>query len=274
MIAQSSENEWPDKVNLFGLDVSVVDYERACEKIIEAAQQKQPAVISCHAAHAVVTFSGDKKLRDMANQFQMITPDGQPVRWAMNWLHRTKLRDRVYGPELMRRVCKAAAEQGVKIFLYGGASVEALDQLETKLVENHPGIDIAGKFSPPFRELTESERAEVLQQIAESGAQIVFIGLGCPKQDIFAFKNREDIQAVQMCVGAAFDFHAGAKKMAPRWMQATGTEWVFRLVQEPGRLWKRYLVTNSQFVWRVVKQTLLGKPKSQTKTAPELDEPA
>ena len=274
MIAQSSETQWPDKVNLFGLDVSVVDYDRACEKVIKAAQQKQPAVVSCHAAHAVVTFSGDKELRDMANQFQMITPDGQPVRWAMNWLHRTKLRDRVYGPELMRRVCSAAAKQGVKIFLYGGASVEALDQLETKLEENHPGIDIAGKFSPPFRELTDSERADVLRQIADSGTQIVFIGLGCPKQDIFAFKNRNEIQGVQMCVGAAFDFHAGAKKMAPRWMQATGTEWIFRLVQEPGRLWKRYLVTNSQFVWRVVKQTLFGKPKSQDKSVQGADEPA
>lgn len=252
---------WPDKVDLFGLQVSVVDYDRACQAVLDAAKRREQAVVSCHAAHAVVTFSGDDSLREMANQFQMITPDGQPVRWAMNWLHRTRLRDRVYGPELMRRICDQAADQGIRIFLYGGASQQALDRLIQRLEENHPGIQIVGSFSPPFRELEESERRDVIQQINSSEAQIVFIGLGCPKQDVFAFQNRSDVQAVQICVGAAFDFHAGTKKMAPRWMQKTGTEWLYRLCQEPRRLWKRYMVTNSQFLWRLCKQSLFGKRK-------------
>ena len=260
---------WPEKVNLFGLDVSVVDYEKATDAIIQSAKRNQSAVVSCHAAHAIVTFSGDKQLREMANQFQMITPDGQPVRWAMNWLHRARLKDRVYGPELMNRVCQRACDEQVKIFFYGGASEEVLDALENNVRENYPGLKIVGNYSPPFRELTESEKESVLKRIDDSEAQIVFIGLGCPKQDIFAFENRDRIRAVQVCVGAAFDFHAGTKKMAPRWMQRTGTEWLYRLCQEPGRLWKRYLVTNSQFIWRVTKQTFLGNKKNQSSVEPQ-----
>lgn len=254
----SNQDQWPKKVSVFGLQVSVVDYDRACDAIISQAKAKRAGIVSCHAAHAVVTFSGDDSLRGMANQFQMITPDGQPVRWAMNWLHKAKLNDRVYGPELMRRVCKACANEGVKVFLYGAASRELLAQLEEKLTGAFQGLNIVGSYSPPFRSLNEQEHDDLMKEIAESEAQIVFIGLGCPKQDIFAFENREEIKAIQICVGAAFDFHAGSKKMAPKWMQKTGTEWLFRLGQEPGRLWRRYLVTNTQFVWRLAKQTVFG----------------
>lgn len=263
MIVKDPTLCWPDKVDLFGLQVSKVNYDQACDAIVQAALLCQPSVVSCHAAHAIVTFSGNPELRDMANQFQMITPDGQPVRWAMNWLHRTGLKDRVYGPELMARICQRAAHEGLKIYLYGGASDEILTELQECLEAKHPGIRIVGSFSPPFRELTDKEMETVAQDIAATEAQIVFIGLGCPKQDVFAFQNRDRIPAVQICVGAAFDFHAGAKKMAPRWMQKTGMEWIYRLFQEPGRLWKRYLVTNSQFLWRLVKQSFRRRKKKQ-----------
>ena len=268
MIVKHPPTHWPEKVDLFGLHVSNVDYDRACDAIFSAANQNQSSVVSCHAAHAIVTFSGDSELCEMANQFEMITPDGQPVRWAMNWLHRTGLQDRVYGPELMKRICARAAAEGTKVYFYGGASDEVLEQLQDNLEKEHPGLQVVGSFSPPFRELTEQEMQTVCQKISDTEAQIVFIGLGCPKQDVFAFQNRDRIPAVQVCVGAAFDFHAGSKRMAPRWMQRTGTEWLFRLLQEPGRLWKRYLVTNSQFVWRLFKQTLRGKknPKAQNKS--------
>lgn len=255
----NGSSTWPQKVDLFGLQVSVVDYDSACDAIITQARENESAIVSCHAAHAVVTFSGDRLLKQMANEFQMITPDGQPVRWAMNWLHRTKLDDRVYGPELMKRVCERSANEGVKVFLYGGASDERLGLLIEKLKESFPGLNIVGSFSPPFRELTGEERTELHSQIADSEAQIVFIGLGCPKQDVFAYQNRQDIRAIQICVGAAFDFHAGIKSVAPAWMQRSGTEWLYRLVQEPRRLWKRYLVTNSQFIWRLAKQSVRGR---------------
>jgi len=257
--SQSENSSWPQKVDLFGLNVSVVDYDRACDAIISQAKENESAIVSCHAAHAVVTFSGDRQLKKMANEFQMIAPDGQPVRWAMNWLHRAKLDDRVYGPELMKRVCERSANESVKVFLYGGASKERLELLIDKLKEEFPALNIVGSFSPPFRELTDEERTGLHSQIADSKAQIVFIGLGCPKQDIFAYRNRQDIKAIQICVGAAFDFHAGIKSVAPAWMQRSGTEWLYRLVQEPRRLWKRYLVTNSQFLWRLAKQSVRGQ---------------
>ncbi len=157
-----------------------------------------------------------------------------------------RLRDRVYGPELTLRVCRAAAEQGVPVYLYGG-SPEDTRALQKRLCDQLPDLRIAGSESPPFRDLTEEENQAACERINRSGAKILLIGLGCPKQDYFAAKNADRVQAVQMCVGAAFDFHAGAKPMAPAWMQRNGLEWLFRLWCEPQRLWKRYLVTNTIF---------------------------
>src|SRR5262249_33817743 len=142
---------------------------------------------------------------------------------------------------------RAAAAQGVPIYLYGGNPV-VLEQLQANLRKQFPELLIAGAESPPFRVLTREEDESVVERINASGAQLVFIGLGCPKQDHFAHEHRDRIRAVQLCVGAAFDFLAGTKKTAPAWMQRHGLEWLYRLCQEPRRLWKRYLVTNSIFV--------------------------
>lgn len=242
---------WPARAEVIGVQVSVVDYDSAVACIIQAAQRGESGVISCHSVHAIVTASGDRSLRAMTNRFSMVTPDGQPVRWALNLLHGAKLRDRVYGPELTLRVCKAAAENGIPLYLYGG-SPQTLQSLEQRLCDRFPGLQIAGSESPPYRNLSEEENEAACERIRRSGARILLIGLGCPKQDFFAANNADRIQAIQMCVGAAFDFHAGAKPMAPAWMQRTGLEWVFRLYCEPRRLWKRYLVTNSVFCAKVL----------------------
>jgi exopolysaccharide biosynthesis WecB/TagA/CpsF family protein len=254
---------WPRRADVIGVQVSCVDYDTAVACIMDAARSEQYGVVSCQAVHAVVTASGDRSLREQVNRFSMVTPDGQPVRWVLNWLHGARLRDRVYGPELTMRVCRAAAEQGIPIYLYGG-SPQTLEALQQRLCDQLPGLKIAGSVSPPFRELTEAENQAACEAINTSGAKIVLIGLGCPKQDFFAAKNADRIQAVQMCVGAAFDFHAGSKPMAPAWMQRNGLEWLFRLWCEPRRLWKRYLLTNSifciklaasapQIIWRRLK---------------------
>jgi N-acetylglucosaminyldiphosphoundecaprenol N-acetyl-beta-D-mannosaminyltransferase len=250
---------WPPKVDVFGLEVSPTTYEEATETIIAAASWHSPAVVSCHAVHALVTFSGDRELREKANTFEMITPDGQPVRWALNLLHGTRLRDRVYGPQLTLRVCRAAAEAGVSIYLYGGTP-EVLQKLESNLCRQFPGLQIAGSESPPFRALTEEEDRAVVERINGSGAGIVFIGLGCPKQDLFAHDHRDRVNAVQICVGAAFDFHAGVKQTAPPWMQRLALEWLFRLCEEPRRLWRRYLVTNSIYLMKLA-ASLLNVPR-------------
>ena len=241
---------WPRKVNLFGVGVSPTTYDEAVDVITRAASQRQSAIVSCHAVHALVTFSGDASLRDKANSFDMITPDGQPLRWALNLLHRARLRDRVYGPELMQRLCARAARDGVAIYLYGGTE-SVLAELTANLSRKFPAMKIAGGESPPFRALTEQEDRAVVDRINDSGAGLVFIGLGCPKQDLFAFDHKDRLRAVQVCVGAAFDFHANVKPRAPVWMQRRGLEWVFRLASEPRRLWKRYLVTNSLFVGKL-----------------------
>jgi exopolysaccharide biosynthesis WecB/TagA/CpsF family protein len=229
--------------------------------ILAAAHQRQPAAVSLHAAHAIVTASDDPLLREKVNRFQMIAPDGQPVRWALNWLHGAKLKDRVYGPELTLRLCQAAAEQGVPIYLYG-SSPDVIVALSHNLTERYPGLIIAGAEAPPFRALSPEEDAEMVARINASGAGLVFIGLGCPKQDHFAADHMDRIQGVQVCVGAAFDFHAGNKRTAPAWMQRRGLEWLFRLWQEPRRLWKRYLVTNTLFLCKLGRQWLTGPKHS------------
>lgn len=258
---------WPRKHDMFGVQVSETTYDEAVEVILEAARRREHAVISLHAVHAVVTASCDPVLRKKVNTFQLVGPDGQPVRWALNWLHRTRLSERVCGPELTLRLCRRAAREGVSIFLYGG-SERVLAQLQSNLIANNPGLVVAGAVSPPFRALSAAEDRQFVQQINESGAGIVFVGLGCPKQDHFAYDHRDRIKAVQVCVGAAFDFHAGAKKIAPPWMQRRGLEWLYRLWQEPRRLWARYLVTNSVFLAKLAVALCRPRRRQRTTTLP------
>ena len=249
--ATPPELAWPRKADVLGVQVSITNYDEAVEAIVRAARLGHPATVSCHAVHAIVTCSSDPQLRAAVNSFQMITPDGQPVRWALNLLHRARLKKRVYGPELMMCLCRAAATEGLPVYLYGGSEDVAL-RLPECLRQQFPGLVIAGSESPPYRPITAEEAEAVDQRIRASGARLVFIGLGCPKQDQFAFEHHGHFPAVQICVGAAFDFLCGNKPMAPSWMQRFGLEWVFRLCQEPRRLWQRYLVTNTKFVLGVV----------------------
>ena len=218
--------------------------------MIAAARLGVSAVVSCHSVHAIVTASGDPQLRRIVQTFDMVTPDGQPVRWALNLLYGAKLKEPVTGRALTWAVCDLAAEEGVPIYLYG-STPEVIDALEGNLLRQFPGIKIAGAESPPFRPLSAAEDDELVRRINASGARIVFVGLGCPKQDTFAFEHRDRIAAVQVCVGAVFDFYAGHKNVAPAWMQRHGLEWLFRLIQEPRRLWRRYLTTNSIFLFKL-----------------------
>lgn len=241
---------WPEKLDVFGVGVAPTTYEEATNVIIDAAKRRERKLVSCYAVHALITFCENSQLAELSNHFDMVTPDGQPVRWALNLLHGTNLTERVYGPELMLHLCRRAADDGVPIYLYGG-SPEVADQLQQNLQQMLPDLQIAGWEAPPFRELTAEEDRQVIDRINSSGAGLVFIGLGCPKQDQFAHAHRNTINAVQVCVGAAFDFHAGAKSTAPAWMQQRGLEWLYRLIQEPQRLWRRYLATNSSYLVRL-----------------------
>jgi N-acetylglucosaminyldiphosphoundecaprenol N-acetyl-beta-D-mannosaminyltransferase len=242
--------EWPRKVDLFGVGVSVTDYAEATATILAAAHARLSGVVSCHAVHAIITASRDASLRAKVNSFDLITADGQPVRWALNLLHGTGLSERVYGPELMLRLCQGAAEEDIPIYLYGGSPAVAVE-LKKNLEVRFPKLRIVGSESPPFRPLRSDEESAAIERINRSGGRLVFIGLGCPKQDLFAYSHRNRIHAIQVCVGAAFDFHAGLTRMAPPWMQRHGLEWLFRLTQDPARLWRRYLITNSLFLMKL-----------------------
>lgn len=250
--------QWPGKHNLFGVQVSATTHEEAGELIIRAAQTRTPAIMTHMPVHGLILASRDKTLKERMNQFDIVAPDGHPVRWALNHFYRQSLHHRVDGPGHMLKLCRLAEESGVAIYLYG-SHPHVIEALKPNLTQKFPSLRIAGAESPPFRALTPDEDRAVIERINKSGAGILFLGLGCPLQDNFAYEHRDKINAVQVCVGAAFDFHAGNKRMAPDWIREHGLEWAFRMLQEPRRLVRRYVETNSIFLYLVARAMLTGK---------------
>lgn len=235
------------KQNVLGVCMDAVDYEAAVERITTAARARRPLAVSALAVHGLMTGVLDATHRYRLNRFDLLVPDGQPVRWAMNWLHHARLQDRVYGPTLMLKTCQRAAAEELPIFLFGGTE-ELLALLSERLTAQFPGLRIAGVRPSKFRRLTPAERDETVQAIRASGAVITFVGLGCPRQEVWAYEFREALSMPLLAVGAAFNFHAGLLPQAPPALQRRGLEWAYRLVQEPRRLWKRYLFLNPLYL--------------------------
>jgi exopolysaccharide biosynthesis WecB/TagA/CpsF family protein len=235
------------KHNVLGVRIDAVDYEASVERIVAAARKHQPLAASALAVHGVMTGALDGTHRYRLNRLDLVVPDGQPVRWALNRLHRVGLADRVYGPNLMLDVCGRAAEEEIPIFLFGG-SPELLDALQRKLAERFPRLRIADVQPSRFRRMTPAEKAETVRQILDSGAGITLVGLGCPRQEVWVYEFREALSMPLLAVGAAFNFHAGRLSQAPAFMQRHGLEWLYRLACEPRRLWKRYLLLNPLYV--------------------------
>jgi exopolysaccharide biosynthesis WecB/TagA/CpsF family protein len=256
--AQSAEST-PHKRDLFGIGVSITHYAELTQWAISRAARHESATIAHLPVHGIVHAVLHRSFRQCIQLFDVVAPDGQPVRWALNAFHRANLADRVYGPAFMLHLCQQAAAANISIYLYG-STPSVIDALEKNLRAKYPTLRIAGSEAPPFRPLTPMEDAAVLARINASGAGIVFLGLGCPKQEIFAATHADRIRAVQVCVGAAFELHAGVKRMAPTWMQRSGLEWLFRLAHEPRRLARRYLVTNTLFLLLVLQRILTGAP--------------
>jgi N-acetylglucosaminyldiphosphoundecaprenol N-acetyl-beta-D-mannosaminyltransferase len=251
------------KRNLLGVAINAVDYDYAVKKIISAARGGRRCTTTALAVHGVITGALDRAHRFRLNSFDLVTPDGQPVRWALNLLYGTKLEERVYGPTMMLKVCQEAAAQGIQIYCYG-SSPEILEKLCERLPTNCPGLTIAGAQPSEFRHLTSGEQSLVAERIRDSGAQIVFVGLGCPRQEVFTYEMSQLLEMPMLAVGAAFAYHAGVLEEPPAFIQRSGLQWLYRLVQEPGRLWKRYLFTNSQFVGLFLAQWLhLWRPELQ-----------
>lgn len=237
--------------DLLGIKVSRVDYQTACSAIVRAAEQRISYLVAAVNVHSIMTgYLEPEGHGDVLNQFDLVVPDGQPIKWALNWMlekRGKKLGDRVRGPELMLQLCQIAEIEQIPIFFYGSKPT-VLTILQQELLNQFPQLKIAGAISPPFRSLTPTEEADYVQQIQNSGARIVFVSLGCPRQEGWAFRQRERLNCPMICVGAAFDFHAGNIPEAPLWMQDMGLEWFFRLLQEPKRLWQRYLLLNPLFI--------------------------
>ena len=242
--------------DLLGVPVAMVDYERAIEVMDELVERREQGYICAAPVHALMEARDNPAVLDALRGSTLVVPDGMPLVWAANLLGEG-LHDRVYGPELMLRYSARCAERGHRVWLYGGRDQGSLVQLALSMRRRHPGIRIVGGYSPPFRPLTGEEESAVVRQINEARPDVLWVGIGVPKQELWMARMRDRLDVPVMCgVGAAFDFHAGRISMAPRWMQERGLEWIYRIAQEPKRLLPRYLYTNPRFVAAFLRQYL------------------
>ncbi len=257
--------------NVLGLPIAAVDYDAAVARVIAAGKRNTTYAVSALAVHGVMTGVLDEAHGYRLSQFEMLVPDGQPVRWALRWLHGLSLPDRVYGPNLMLRTCEAAANEQLPIFLFGSTQ-QTLDLLSANLKEMFPDLIIAGFHPSQFRQLSEPEKHNVVEQIRNSGAQICFCGLGCPRQEVWAFEYRKALSMPILAVGAAFDFHAGTLAQAPPWLQRNGLEWAFRFLKEPSRLWRRYVYLNPLYLSLILLQWTKLRRRDTANNRPPVEE--
>jgi N-acetylglucosaminyldiphosphoundecaprenol N-acetyl-beta-D-mannosaminyltransferase len=231
-----------------GVPLALTDYDEMLNWIEAMVATRARGYLCACNVHTVMASREDPELRAALRSASINVPDGQPLVWAINALGHT-LPGRVYGPELMSRACERAVELGHRFYLYGGRNQGALVQLALNLRHRYPGVKIVGGYSPPHRALTAEEEAAVIAEINHSRADVVWAGIGVPKQEKWMARMRSQLETpVLVGVGAAFDFHAGLVPQAPPWIQESGLEWAYRLAHEPRRLWKRYLRYNPKFV--------------------------
>jgi N-acetylglucosaminyldiphosphoundecaprenol N-acetyl-beta-D-mannosaminyltransferase len=246
-----------DSRTILGMRVHATSYADAVQRIASWANARESRCV-CEAPVNMVMESYDSaEYREVINGADLVTPGGMPIVWMLRLLG-IHGQPRVYGPALTLKVCESAALHDLKVGFYGG-SEKGLTSLVSEIKRRYPAIQIVYSYSPPFRKLTSEEDAHVRQSIEISGAQILFVGLGCPKQERWMSEHRRGVQAVMLGVGAAFDFISGEKPQAPLWMQSIGTEWFFRLCTEPRRLWFRYFWHNPRFVVLALRQLLFKR---------------
>ena len=231
---------------VLGSRIDATNYENACDRIQNWISNQTSCYIIAANVHVVMMGYWQQAYQKIINDAALVTPDGMPLVWAMRLLG-VQGQPRVYGPDLMLAWCDRAAKLSIPLYLYGGTE-QMLERLQSNLEKRFPGLIIAGSHSPPFRLLTLEEEAVDIEAINACGAKVVFIGLGCPKQEEWMARQQGKLEAVMIGVGAAFSFHSGEVSQSPRWMMKLGLEWLYRFATEPRRLWKRYLVNNPAFV--------------------------
>ncbi len=254
------------KHNLLGSNISACDYEYVLKVIKERSQQKRNLLIFPAASHPLTQAFSNKSLRNVLKKYDYIVPDSQWVRWSIKFLYGVSLKDRVYGPTLFKKVCKLSEKKRYKVFLYG-TTRQTLGLLVKNLKKKYPKIKLFSRAPPNFADLGKNEKEKLISEIQKCKADILFIGLGSPAQIFFAhnliFRQPAIIKPLVIIpVGAAFDFVSGVKPQAPKWMQDWGLEWFYRLVNEPRRLVKRYLVYGTAFALLVIAQKLSLLPRS------------
>jgi N-acetylglucosaminyldiphosphoundecaprenol N-acetyl-beta-D-mannosaminyltransferase len=241
---------------VLGSFIDALECDQAMDQLVAWARCKESRYVAVCNVHVVVTASRDAAYGRIIDGADMATPDGAPVAWM---LRRFGFRDqpRITGPDLMLALYDRCSKEQLPVYFYGSTDA-TLATLCDRLVSTFPSLAVAGTEAPPFRPLSDQEDEEVVKRINDSGAAVVFVGLGCPKQERWMAAHRGRIHAVMIGVGAAFDFHAGTLRRAPTWMQKSGLEWLFRLASEPRRLWKRYLVTNTFFILGAMRQLFVS----------------
>jgi len=245
---------------ILGVRVHATSYDEAAQQVIDWAKAGESRMVCAANVHMIMEAHDDAGFKAILNDADLVTPDGMPLVWMMRKMG-SQNQTRVYGPDLMFHVLAAAEENGVCVGFFG-AEAKVLDAMVKNLLSEFPGLQIAYFFSPPFGSLVQGESDKLVSEIRLAKPRILFVALGCPKQERWMARNRDKLQTVMLGVGAAFDFFAGAKRQAPRWMRKIGLEWLFRLLIEPKRLWRRYFFNNPRFIWYAMLQ-LFGKSQHQ-----------
>jgi N-acetylglucosaminyldiphosphoundecaprenol N-acetyl-beta-D-mannosaminyltransferase len=244
-----------ERVNVLGVGISAINLDVAKQAFTEAILKRSKGYVCVSGVHGVMESQADSRLREIHNRAFLCTPDGMPMVW-LGRMNGFKHMDRVYGPDLMLDIFSASVQNGWKHFFYGGANGVALE-LKARLESRFPGVKITGTYEPPFRPLNPDEEKALTQLVSDTKPDIFWVGLSTPKQERFMAEYLQRLDTTLMVgVGAAFDFHAGRVKQAPRWIQRSGMEWFFRLCTEPRRLWRRYLKNNPRFVFLTLCQRL------------------
>lgn len=248
-----------DHYQILGSHIHPTSYFESTAQILAWSAELTGRYVCAANVHMVMEAFDSPDFASIINQADLVTPDGMPLVWSLRALG-AHGQQRVYGPDLTLHVAQAASEGRVPVGFYGGDPATR-QRMIIALQTSSPELKVAYQYSPPFRPLTSEEDNAVVSDIVASGARILFVGLGCPKQERWMFAHREKLPLVMLGVGAAFDFIGGTKQQSPNWMQRIGLEWLFRFFQEPGRLWRRYLVQNPRFIWFIILQ-LLGSKRS------------
>jgi N-acetylglucosaminyldiphosphoundecaprenol N-acetyl-beta-D-mannosaminyltransferase len=244
-----------DCFDVLGVKIAATNLEQACDAIVQWIKTGQRTYVCVAPVATIVDCQRNEEYKNIINNAGMTTPDGMPLVWLGRRKGCPAIR-RTYGPDLMQAFLSLSENREYRHYFYGG-SLETNRKLIERLKEQYPQLKIVGSYAPPFREACEMERGEILEQIDQSQPDVLWVGLGSPKQDYWLARHRGRLKVpVMVGVGAAFDFLAGTKPQAPRWMQRSGLEWIFRLCCEPRRLWRRYLIGNSVFLYLLLKESL------------------